>query len=118
MNFEIAARVEDYRIRIAAFVERKILPLEADPASYDAHGNIALPLLSEMRAKAKAQGLWCLQLKPESGGAGLNKQEMAVCCEEMNRSIFGPVIFNSAAPDGGNMMVLENSAHPPRRSGG
>jgi acyl-CoA dehydrogenase len=32
---------------------------------------------------------------------------MAVCYEEMNRSIFGPVVFNSAAPDDGNMMVLE-----------
>jgi acyl-CoA dehydrogenase len=32
---------------------------------------------------------------------------MAVCYEAMNRSIFGPVVFNSAAPDDGNMMVLE-----------
>ncbi len=32
---------------------------------------------------------------------------MAVCYEEMNRSIFGPVVFNSAAPDDGNMMMLE-----------
>ena len=32
---------------------------------------------------------------------------MAVCYEAINRSIFGPVVFNSAAPDDGNMMVLE-----------
>ena len=32
---------------------------------------------------------------------------MAVCYEAMNRSIFGPCVFNSAAPDDGNMMVLE-----------
>ena len=112
MNFDIPARVEDYRVRVADFVDREILPLEADKASYDVHGNIALPLLETLRAKARAQGLWCLQLKPETGGAGLGKMGMAVCYEEMNRSIFGPVVFNSAAPDDGNMMVLEALGTP------
>lgn len=42
-------------------------------------------------------------------GQGLGKVGMAVCYEEMNRSIFGPVVFNSAAPDDGNMMVLEQA---------
>jgi len=107
MDFDIPARTEDFRRRIAAFVEREVLPLEADRASYDDHGNIALPLLDSLRAKARAEGLWCLQLKPENGGQGLGKMDMAVCYEEMNRSIFGPAVFNSAAPDDGNMMVLE-----------
>ncbi|HWK68937.1 MAG TPA: acyl-CoA dehydrogenase family protein [Rhizobiaceae bacterium] len=115
MNFEISARVEDCRARIADFVDREILPLEADRASYDAHGNIALPLLDELRAEARAQGLWCLQLKPETGGQGLGKMGMAVCYEEMNRSIFGPAVFNSAAPDDGNMMVLEALATPEQK---
>jgi acyl-CoA dehydrogenase len=112
MNFEISARIEDYRVRTAGFVEQEILPLEADKASYDAHGNITLPLLEKLRAKARAQGLWCLQLKPETGGQGLSRMGMAVCYEEMNRSIFGPVVFNSAAPDDGNMMVLEALGTP------
>ena len=116
MDFRIPARVEDYRRRIAAFVEAELIPLEGDPASYDAHGNIALPLLAAMRAKAKAEGLWCLQLRPETGGAGLSKVGMAVCYEAMNRSIFGPVVFNSAAPDDGNMMVLERVATPEQKA--
>lgn len=115
MNFEIAARTEEFRARIASFVEREILPLEDDRSSYDGHGNIALPLLDELRARAKAEGLWCLQLKPESGGAGLGRMGMAACYEEMNRSIFGPVVFNSAAPDDGNMMVLEALATPQQK---
>lgn len=115
MNFEISARVEDYRARIADFIDREVLPLEASRASYDAHGNIALPLLATLRAKARAQGLWCLQLKPETGGQGLGKTGMAVCYEEMNRSIFGPVVFNSAAPDDGNMMVLEALGTPEQK---
>eukprot|EP01037_Dinobryon_pediforme_P012621 gene12621-12712_t len=107
MDFHISKRVEDYRSRIAAFVAREVLPLEADRRSYDAHGNIDEALLEVLRVKARAEGLWCLQLKTETGGAGLDKVGMAVCYEEMNRSIFGPVVFNSAAPDDGNMMVLE-----------
>ncbi|MFD2741580.1 acyl-CoA dehydrogenase family protein [Sulfitobacter aestuarii] len=110
MDFAISPEVEDYRARISRFVEEEIIPLEADRSAYDAHGNINEELLDTLRGKAKAAGLWCLQLKPETGGKGLGKVGMAVCYEEMNRSIFGPVVFNSAAPDDGNMMVLEQAA--------
>jgi acyl-CoA dehydrogenase len=68
-----------------------------------------------MRAKAKAEGLWCIQLKPETGGLGFSKMGMAVAYEAMNRSIFGPVVFNSAAPDDGNMMLLEAIGTPAQR---
>ena len=106
MDFTIAPEIEDLRARIAAFVETHLIPLESDPAAYDGHENIALPVLEPLRAKARAEGLWCLQLPREHGGQGLGKVGMAVCYEAMNRSIFGPVAFNSAAPDDGNMMVL------------
>ena len=112
MDFSIPPRIDDFRSRIAAFVDREILPVEADPAAYDEHENIRLDRLESLRAKAKAEGLWCLQLKPESGGQGLGKVGMAVTYEAMNRSIFGPVTFNSAAPDDGNMMVLEAIGTP------
>lgn len=116
MDFKISPRIEDYRARIAAFVEENILPAEADPAAWDAHGNIAHAPLADLRAKARAEGLWCLQLKAESGGQELGRMGMAVCYEEMNRSIFGPVVFNSAAPDDGNMMVLEQAATPDQKA--
>ena len=115
MDFTLSPRIEDFRNRIARFVEERLLPLEADPASYDAHENIRLDLADELRAQARAEGLWCLQLKPETGGQGLGKVGMAVCYEAMNRSIFGPVVFNSAAPDDGNMMVLEMAATPAQK---
>ncbi|MCO5070168.1 MAG: acyl-CoA dehydrogenase family protein [Rhizobiaceae bacterium] len=107
MDFTISPRIESFRTRIAEFVDARALPLEADPANYDAHENIRLDLADQLRAEARAEGLWCLQLKPENGGQGLGRMGMAVCYEAMNRSIFGPVIFNSAAPDDGNMMLLE-----------
>lgn len=114
MNFEIPPLVEDLRTRIAAFVETEILPVEADRASYDEHGNIAHGPLDILRRKAKAQGLWCLQL-PRPDGTTIGRVGMAVCYEEMNRSIFGPVVFNSAAPDDGNMMVLNALATPEQK---
>jgi acyl-CoA dehydrogenase len=107
MDFTLSPAVEDYRARIADFVEAELLPVEADRANYDAHGNITDAALQRLRAKAKAEGLWCLQVSKEWGGQGLDKKGMAVCYEEMNRSIFGPVVFNSAAPDDGNMMMLD-----------
>lgn len=116
MDFTISPQVEDYRARIARFVEDEILPLEADRAAYDAHGNIRHDHLEPLRDKARAEGLWCLQLRPETGGQGLDKVGMAVCYEEMNRSIFGPVVFNSAAPDDGNMMVLEKAGTPEQKA--
>ena len=115
MDFTISPEIESYRARIAAMVESSIMPLEADPASYDDHENIKIDLLDTMRAKARAAGIWCLQLKPETGGAGLGRMGMAVCYEEMNRSIFGPAVFNSAAPDDGNMMVLEAMGTPAQK---
>jgi len=116
MNFEISPRIEDYRARIAEFVAREILPLEGDPDAFDAHGNIALDRLGPLREKARAAGLWCLQLKEETGGAGLGKVGMAVCYEEMSRSIFGPVVFNAAPPDDGNMMLLEAVGTPEQKA--
>ena len=110
MDFTISPKIEDFRSRIARFVEDEILPVEANRDSWDAHDNISKDWLAPLREKAKSEGLWCLQLKEETGGQGIGKVGMAVCYEEMNRSIFGPVVFNSAAPDDGNMMVLEQAA--------
>ena len=110
MDFTLSSQVEEYRQRIRAFVDAELIPLERDPASFDEHENIAESLLQRMRAKAKEQNLWSLQMPRERGGQGLSMSEMAACYEEMNRSIFGPVVFNSAAPDDGNMMVLNKVA--------
>ena len=107
MDFTIPQEIADRRDRIASFIDTHLIPLEADREAYDAHENIRLDLLEELRRKARQERLWCHQLSVENGGIGLNKVGMAVCYEAMNRSIFGPVTFNSAAPDDGNMMLLE-----------
>ncbi|HSF64631.1 MAG TPA: acyl-CoA dehydrogenase family protein [Paracoccaceae bacterium] len=116
MDFTLPPRDEDFRTRIARFVQDHILPVESDRTTWDAHGNIAHGPLETLRAKARAEGLWCLQLSPDNGGQGLTRVGMAAAYEEMNRSLFGPVVFNSAAPDDGNMMVLERAGTPDQRA--
>ncbi len=116
MDFTLPSDIDDIRLRIRDFVDRHVLPLESDPDAYDDHENIAEPALAPLRAKAKAEGLWCLQMPRQRGGQGLPIAGMAACYEEMNRSIFGPVAFNSAAPDDGNMMVLDKVANEAQKA--
>ncbi|MFQ5765306.1 MAG: acyl-CoA dehydrogenase family protein [Rhodospirillales bacterium] len=110
MDFTLAPETEDIRKRIRAFVEARLLPLEADPGSFDEHENIRDDLLQNLRAEAREQKLWALAMPTARGGRGLDTVAMAACYEEMNRSIFGPVVFNAAAPDDGNMIVLNRVA--------
>lgn len=110
MDFTLPTHVEEFRLRYRGFVAEHLLPLESDPASFDEHENIRLDLLEKMRGKAKAAGLWLPQMPKDSGGQGLSMTGIAACYEEMNYSIFGPVVFNCAAPDDGNMRSLNQVA--------
>ncbi|SMF25230.1 acyl-CoA dehydrogenase [Tistlia consotensis] len=110
MNFTPSPEVEAVRRKIRDFVAEHLLPLESDPASYDEYENIRLDLLDAVRAKAKAAGLWAPQMPVARGGLGFDQVGLAVCYEEMARSIFGPVAFNAAAPDDGNMFLLNKVA--------
>jgi acyl-CoA dehydrogenase len=110
MDFTLVPEIEDLRQRYRSFVAEHILPVERDRENYDEHENIALPVLEELRGKAKAAGLWAPQMPKARGGQGLSIIGMAACYEEMGRSLFGPVAFNCAAPDDGNMLLLEKVA--------
>jgi acyl-CoA dehydrogenase len=106
MDFTPSPEIVALQRRIRDFVAAEIIPLESDRANYDEHENIALPVLDRLRARAKAAGLWAPQIPRDLGGLGLNVAGLAVCYEAMGRSIFGPAVFNAAAPDDGNMTVL------------
>ncbi|MCW3474548.1 acyl-CoA dehydrogenase family protein [Limobrevibacterium gyesilva] len=110
MDFSLPPEIDQLRGRIRAFVNDRLIPLEADRASYDAHESIDTGLLQTLRAEARAQGLWALNMPKQRGGGGLKLTALAACYEEMNRSIFGPVVFHGAAPDDGNMRVLNQVA--------
>ncbi len=107
MDFRLSPEIEDYRRRVRAFVEREVLPLEKRAEVFDAHENIREDVVAAVRARARAEGLWAFQMPRSRGGQGLGVVGMAACYEEAARSPFGPVMFNAAPPDDGNMIVLE-----------
>ena len=106
MDFSLSPETADIQTRTRTFVAEHIIPLETDPSNYDEHENLCHPQLEALRARARAEGLWCPQVPTEIGGMGLPMVAQAVMYEEANFSIFGPAVFNCAAPDDGNMRVL------------
>jgi hypothetical protein len=110
MDFALSARLQKLRARYRAFVREEVLPLDTTPESFDEHENIREDLLEIMRNKAKDAGLWAPQMPVARGGLGLPLASIAVCYEELNYALFGPVVCNAAAPDDGNMTVLNKVA--------
>ncbi|HVQ80816.1 MAG TPA: acyl-CoA dehydrogenase family protein [Pseudolabrys sp.] len=107
MDFTLSPEIEDLRLRVRAFVEEHVLPLEADPKNFSEHENIPEDRLAKVREKAKQAGLWAPQSPKEFGGMDLPIIAWAAIYEEAGRSIFGPLAFNCMAPDDGNMNLLK-----------
>jgi acyl-CoA dehydrogenase len=108
MDFAMSAKAQDYHERLTAFMTDKVIPAEA---SYDAYRHAAgpgdftvPPVVEELKALAREQGLWNLFLPSESG---LTYLEYAPLAELSGWSMeIGPEAINCAAPDTGNMETL------------
>ncbi|PCD08682.1 acyl-CoA dehydrogenase [Peribacillus simplex] len=110
MYFEHTEKVKNLEKKLTEFMEKHVYPNEStykkQLEAQESRWSEIPPILSELTAKAKEEGLWNLFL-PDSGyGAGLTNLEYAPLCEIMGRSTIGPEIFNCNAPDTGNMEVL------------
>ena len=110
MDFLNAPEHIDIQERIRKFVEDNIIIYEGNPKNLDDGDNLKIELVDKIRELAKKEGLWAFQMPRSRGGLGLPVTAMALCYEEAARSIFGPACFNIAAPDDGNMIVLERVA--------
>ncbi len=123
MDFSPSSRAAELRERVAAFMAAEIDPVESgyhhDLAERRRTGDPwqPLPVIEELKTKARAQGLWNLFLPKEhageyaarfgtDGGEGLSNVDYAPLAELMGRSAIAPTVFNCNAPDTGNMEVL------------
>lgn len=106
----MAASTADLVREVREFVREEILPLE--PAFLH-HGFAAvLPALREKRQEVKARGWWLPPFPREWGGMGLGLLEFARLSEELGRTPLGHYVFNTQAPDIGNMEVLLKHGAP------
>jgi acyl-CoA dehydrogenase len=114
MDFQPSDRAKKTAERVRAFIKEHIEPIEHqhwEEVLGQRHGGDwtqwrILPRVEELKAKAKAEGLWNLFLPDAELGAGLSVLEYAFSCEETGRSMMAPEIFNCNAPDTGNMEVI------------
>ncbi|BES72436.1 acyl-CoA dehydrogenase family protein [Marinobacter nanhaiticus D15-8W] len=109
MDFKPSEKGQDYLKRVKAFMKEEIFPIEAryydDMAALENRW-VELPVIAELKAKAREQGLWNMFLPEEEYGCGLLNSDYALIAEETGRSFIAPEIFNCNAPDTGNMEVL------------
>ena len=114
MAFEPTPRVVELQHRLTAFMDQYIYPNEArhlEEAETLGPWKV-LPVVEELKPKARAAGLWNLFLPESESGSGLSNLEYAPLCEIMGRSLLAPEVFNCAAPDTGNMEVLARYGTP------
>ncbi len=113
MDFQHSDRARELRDRIADFMDRHVYPAERlyeEQAAGDARYENP-PIVEELKAKARKEGLWNLFL-PGDHGAGLSNLEYAPLAELMGRVEWASEVFNCSAPDTGNMEVLSMYGTP------
>jgi acyl-CoA dehydrogenase len=108
VDFEYSDRVKRLEEQLRVFIDAHIYPNESVYEQQVAANRWQQPaIMEELKAKARAAGLWNLFLPDSEAGAGLTNLEYAPLCEIMGRSGIASEAFNCAAPDTGNMEVIE-----------
>jgi acyl-CoA dehydrogenase len=115
MDFSLDPAHEEVCRKVGDFVAEHALPAEADRSLWNEYDNIRLAERDRLRDKAKAAGLWAPQMPRARGGLGLPMVGQAAFYETASRSVFGPAVLNCAAPDDGNMRLLEQVAAPQQK---
>ncbi|MBH1945261.1 acyl-CoA dehydrogenase family protein [Erythrobacter sp. YJ-T3-07] len=120
MDFQPTERQSHWRDRVRDFIEKEVRPAVPTYKAQDAEGDRwkVIPVVEELKAKAKAKGLWNMFMPPrndshhhvdesfEFEGPGLTNLEYAMVAEELGRIGFASETMNCSAPDTGNMEVL------------
>src|SRR4051794_15643765 len=114
MQFEHSARSQELQQKLNAFMVEHVLANERVAEEQIGAGDRWQPIaiVEELKARARAAGLWNLFLPDSELGAGLTNLEYAPLCEIMGRSSIAPEVFNCSPPDTGNMEVLARYGTP------
>ena len=123
MDFSFDTRTQELLERVTAFMDEHVYPAEETfehqlAQLEDRFAWTQAPVMQQLRATAKEQGLWNFFLPGDTGGlgAGLSNLEYAPIAEITGRSgHLGPAAFNCAAPDTGNMEVLHMFGTPEQK---
>src|SRR5690606_37175561 len=118
MDVEFSERTKELKARVEDFMDRNVYPNEGTYYEQLDSGDTRwkpVPILEELKAKAKEQGLWNLFLPEVELGAGLTNLEYAPLCEVMGRVSWAPEVFNCSSPDTGNMEVLTRYGTPEQK---
>jgi acyl-CoA dehydrogenase len=117
MQFEHTDKVKALIARLEAFFDEHIYPNEKAVAElvHAREGKARwepIPLVEQLKPKARAAGLWNMFLPHSASGAGLTNLEYSPLCEVMGRVAWSSEVFNCSAPDTGNMEILDRFASP------
>ena len=119
MDFSLGPAETEWRDRVRAFIESEVRPRVRDYDAQQREGERwkVLPVVEELKGKAREEGLWNLFMPPSHGatsvddsfefeGPALSNLQYAFCAEEMGRIGWASEVFNCSAPDTGNMEVI------------
>ncbi len=112
MEFDWHQDIQVLTGRVETFLRDEVIPLEIEAREA---GSIDSEALKAVRSKAREAQIYGPQLPQDLGGLGLNVLEIAPIFEAAGRSLLGPLALNCAAPDEGNMHLLELAASPEQR---
>src|SRR5580698_1590985 len=118
MDFEFSERSQRIQAQLKSFIAEHLVPREEERKRLEEEGVYPLPFLEELKALARAQGLWNLflpGLKPEEPGTRMSNLDYAPCAEIMGRMPWSSEVFNCSAPDTGNMELLHLAATPAQK---
>lgn len=118
LGFQVSPRAREIYQQLQTFMAEHIYPNEQLFREQIEEGERwqPVPLIEELKVRARAEGLWNLFLTESEYGAGLTNLEYAPMAELMGRSwILAPEVFNCSAPDTGNMEVLARYGSPEQK---
>ena len=111
MPYQFTPQGEALLAEVVQFMDDHIYPNEAeyDEQSHELGHDGTPPVLEKLKAAARERGLWNLflpHLAPDAPGTKLSNLDYAPISEQLGKVPFASEALNCAAPDTGNMEIL------------